>query len=572
MAEGEYATLRRPGVRPGVKAPFGAIRWQSHDFESEWTRLLQSRVRLLLTFVTAMASVLYLTNVAVALLSRGSAWDSLAEERPLLIGCLVGWVMTAVLWGRPMPRRGLEALDALVLYLLFAHALVDYHLGYRDGGERAVPYLALWIVLRAVVVPSRPLRTVLVSLPGPLAVLGVQWLHATWGDPVPSKHPDWASAPVLGSRWWSVVVWDQVYLAVAVAVAALSSSVSFSLRRKVHEARQLDRYEIEERIGAGAMGEVYRARHALMRRPVAIKFIRAEIAGERTIRRFEQEVRRTSRLTHPNTIAVYDYGQTEDGVYYYAMEMLEGSDLERLVRRTGPMPTRRAIHVLTQACGALQEAHAKGIIHRDVKPANLMLCEHGLERDVVKVMDFGLARDLGEPGASSTGEIQGNAETMSPEVLRGEEPGPAADLYGLAAVGCFLTTGRPIFDARTIAEFLTKHLQEEPVRPSARVPGFPRDLEDVLLRSLSKQPSKRHPSAAAFREDLLRCAGAGTWTQSEATAWWDRNGAALASDAPPGQDAVASDVSGGSPGVEAPSASSVVAGVPARPGPLREAR
>jgi serine/threonine-protein kinase len=517
--------VRRPTFAvPAATADFGAIRWPAHDFESEWTVLLQRRLRLFAAFLCPLAWALYGLNVVNYFAEGGGGLGFLREEQELLAGCVVATGLLVLLRRGEMPRRGLELLDAGMLYVVFAVLVLDYHDHYEEGGDRAPYYLALFVVLHAVVIPSRVLRTVLVSLPGPLAILGVQLLQARWGRPVPAKEPDWTAAGVHTSRWWATVAWDQIYLATAVAIAALTSQVSFALRRRVHEARQLDRYVIEERIGRGAMGDVFRARHALMRRPVAIKFLHAETAGAQTIGRFEQEVVETCRLTHPNSISIYDYGQTEDGVFYYAMEMLEGADLERIVERTGPMSAPRAIHVLVQACNALQEAHAKGIVHRDLKPGNLVLCERGLELDVLKVVDYGLAKDLAAspPSRTQEGVLVGNALTIAPEVVRGETAGPPADVYGLAAVGCHLLSGKPIFDVTHTTEFLMAHLHREPVHPSSRV-AVPADLEAVLLRSLAKEPADRHPGVAALRDALLSCRDAGRWTQADAAHWWSEH-------------------------------------------------
>jgi serine/threonine-protein kinase len=298
--------------------------------------------------------------------------------------------------------------------------------------------------------------------------------------------------------------------------------VNFSLRAQVREAKKLGQYHLEEKIGEGGMGTVYRATHAMLRRPTAIKLLRPEITGEETIRRFEREVQQTSRLSHPNTVAIYDYGRTPDGVFYYAMELLGGADLDRLVRAHGPFPAARAIHVLRQACGALAEAHGAGLVHRDIKPGNIILCERGGVHDVAKVVDFGLVRDLRNVQGSLTrvGTICGTPETIAPEVLSGSEAGPAADLYALGVVGCFLLTGKPIFDVTTAGELIGAHLHSDPVPPSARDPSVPRDLEAALLRCLAKDPARRVPTAEALRADLAACAAAGRWTDEDAQRWW----------------------------------------------------
>jgi serine/threonine-protein kinase len=270
------------------------------------------------------------------------------------------------------------------------------------------------------------------------------------------------------------------------------------------------------------MGEVYRATHALLKRPTAIKLLRPDAGGADRLARFENEVRQTSRLTHPNTVSIYDYGRTPEGTFYYAMELLEGLDLQEIVQRTGPMPPARTIHVLVQACNALAEAHDKGLVHRDLKPRNLILCERGGEWDVLKVVDFGLVKDLSgtDPSLTVAGAICGTPETVPPEAITGGTVGPAADLYSLACVGCYLLTGQGIFDAGSAAEYLTKHLHEQPVPPSRRNPDLPRDLEAVLLRCLRKEPTERFPDARALRRALEDCAEGGKWGPDEARAWW----------------------------------------------------
>ena len=183
---------------------------------------------------------------------------------------------------------------------------------------------------------------------------------------------------------------------------------------QVRDAQQLGQYKLEEKIGEGAMGEVYRATHAMLRRPTAIKLLRPEIAGEETLRRFEREVQQTSRLSHPNTVSIYDYGHTAEGFFYYAMEYLDGANLEEIVDRTGPMPAARAIYILRQACGALSEAHRAGLVHRDIKSGNILLCRQGGLHDVVKIVDFGLVKDLNLRSLSSSQWLKRKLPTSRP--------------------------------------------------------------------------------------------------------------------------------------------------------------
>ncbi len=320
-----------------------------------------------------------------------------------------------------------------------------------------------------------------------------------------------------------MVGWSQVFLVLTVGLATLTSRVNFSLRLKAYEATQLGQYVLEEKLGGGGMGEVYRARHALLRRPTAVKIIRPDLADQNMMLRFEQEVRQTARLTHPNTISVYDFGRTEDGVFYYAMELLDGADLGVILEKTGPMPPSRVIHILVQICGALEEAHEIGLVHRDIKPGNIILCRRGLIPDVAKIMDFGLVKDTRspDPAVTAAGGVCGSPQTISPEALRGEPVGPPADLYALSAVGCFLLAGRPIFDADTPIEFMMMHLTEEPIMPSTHGVDVSEDLEGLLHQCLEKQPAERPASASALRDALLDCKDSNGWTRQDAEHWWN---------------------------------------------------
>jgi serine/threonine protein kinase len=303
-------------------------------------------------------------------------------------------------------------------------------------------------------------------------------------------------------------------------------------RTKAHDQLQLGQYTLEEKLGEGAMGAVYRARHALLRRPTAIKLLRVERQSDtRALQRFEREVQQTSRLMHPNTVAVYDFGHTREGVFYYAMEYIEGTTLERLVDQFGPLPPERAIYVLKQVCGSLAEAHGMGLVHRDIKPSNIMLCEQGGEHDVVKVVDFGLVKDATDASSSLTmgDALAGTPLYASPEAIRSSDAvEPRSDLYAVGAVGYFLLTGMRVFDGETVMEVCTKHLSEQPQRPSDRADvAVPRDLEDLIMACLEKEPADRPASARILRDSLVACAAHALWGQAEAYAWWEQHRAAL---------------------------------------------
>ncbi len=288
--------------------------------------------------------------------------------------------------------------------------------------------------------------------------------------------------------------------------------------------QRLGQYTLDQQIGSGGMGVVYRASHAMLRRPTAIKLLAPGKVRDIDLVRFEREVQRTAQLSHPNTVAIYDYGRTPAGVFYYAMELLDGISLQQLVDEDGRQPAARVIHVLRQACGALAEAHAAGLIHRDVKPANIMLCERGLEPDVVKVLDFGLVKELDQAGndASATDAVIGTPMYMAPETIADPSTVTASvDLYALGAVGYLLITGVTVFEGKTAAAVCGRHLSTAPVPPSERIgkPVAP-DLEAIIMRCLAKQPADRPRDALALEQALAACVDAHGWSADAARTWW----------------------------------------------------
>lgn len=293
-------------------------------------------------------------------------------------------------------------------------------------------------------------------------------------------------------------------------------------------ASQLGQYTLEEVIGEGGMGTVYRARHAMLRRPTALKLLPQKKAGKSAVERFEREVRLTAQLTHPNTVTVYDYGRTPDGVFYYAMELLEGATLQAVVEATGPMPAARVAHILDQVAGALDEAHGVGLIHRDIKPANVMLCERGGLADVAKVLDFGLVKKVttaGDVALTGANEVTGTPLYMSPEAIRSTaDIGAAADIYSLGAVAYYLLTGKHVFVGKTSLEVCSQHLSSTPEPMSSRVDAeIPPQLERLVLDCLAKDPSDRPGSALEVQQRLRACADLGVWDRDRARQWWRRH-------------------------------------------------
>jgi serine/threonine-protein kinase len=306
----------------------------------------------------------------------------------------------------------------------------------------------------------------------------------------------------------------------AVAEGMLYANFLQGIRKDLYRARRYGQYRLTAKIGAGGMGEVYRAEHELLKRECAIKLIRPGIdADPAAVERFETEVRSTARLSHWNTVEIYDYGRTDEGTFYYAMELLTGQTLADLVRRYGPLPPGRAVYLLAQVCDALREAHGLGLVHRDVKPANVFAATRGGAFDVAKLLDFGLVRAAGTD--SEKGGISGSPAYMAPEQgLLGGAADARSDLYAVGAMGYFLLTGRPPFDGASVLELIVAHTKEPVVPPSARGAQVPPDLDAVIVKCLAKNPDDRFPDAAGLRRALLACRCAGEWDADRAAAWW----------------------------------------------------
>jgi len=312
------------------------------------------------------------------------------------------------------------------------------------------------------------------------------------------------------------------------------SYLNVTWRRRLSEAelklKQLGQYTLEEKIGEGGMGVVYRARHALMRRDTAVKLLLPDRADPESIQRFEREVCITCQLTHPNTIQVYDYGHTPEGIFYYAMEFLRGLNLHELVARFGPQPEGRVIHILTQVCESLAEAHALGLVHRDIKPANVFLCNRGGVPDSVKVLDFGLVREYRGSNREQrplTGarRMMGTPTFMPPEAIKdAARSDPRSDIYSVGALGYYLLTTANVFDAENVLDLYEKHLTASPIKPSQRSANpISSELEQTILRCLEKEPSLRPQSVGELRALLLTSPRASDWGLEARAAWWAKH-------------------------------------------------
>jgi serine/threonine-protein kinase len=309
-------------------------------------------------------------------------------------------------------------------------------------------------------------------------------------------------------------------------MAAYGSHKIAQLRQEAFEARKLGQYRLKRRLGSGGMGDVWLAEHHLLKQPCAIKLIRHDLVDDpTTLSRFQREVQATAMLAHPNTVRIYDYGIAEDGTFYYTMEHLPGPTLHELVEKHGPLPPERAVYLLRRACSALGEAHALGLVHRDLKPGNFIVSQLGGVPDVLKLLDFGLVRNTpGNPDherLSFHGYVIGTPAYLSPEQAAGQRDLDArSDLYSLGAVGYFLLSAHAPFQGRTPHHVMVAHL-EQPVPPLCAPGGtIPADVEAVIRRCLAKDPSDRYPDVLSLEGALAACTCAAEWTESRAARWW----------------------------------------------------
>ncbi|HMI86995.1 MAG TPA: serine/threonine-protein kinase [Polyangiaceae bacterium] len=394
--------------------------------------------------------------------------------------------------------------------------------------------LSYTLIARSILVPSDARRTFLLCLFfGVVYVASVFVIHRTHHDPTiytAAADPRLRLDATTIARRWTVVA--ALWWTLALTIATATSKVIYGLRREVRDARRLGQYTLLEKLGEGGMGAVYSVRHAMLRRPTAIKLLPPQKFGARSVARFEREVQLTARLTHPNTIRIFDYGRTPDGIFYYAMEYLDGANLADVVDEGGPMPPARVIHILDQVAGALAEAHGIGLIHRDIKPANIFLTEQGGIPDVAKVLDFGLVKQVGETGPdplTQADTLTGTPLYMAPEAITSPDLIDArTDLYALGAVGYYLLTGHDVFTGRTVVEVCSHHLHSIPVPPSERLgTAIDADLEELILRCLEKDPAERPPDSRSLQRALRACRAARSWSEEDARHWLEAHARSL---------------------------------------------
>jgi serine/threonine-protein kinase len=375
------------------------------------------------------------------------------------------------------------------------------------------------IMLYGMFIPNTWRRAALMIVPpilAPLAVIGVLCF----------RDPTIAAAASAAQIKEAAIVF-----LIGSAASIYGTHTINSLRTEAFKAKQFGQYRLKQLIGKGGMGEVYLAEHQLLKRPCAIKLIRPGQGADPTaIARFEREVRATAKLSHWNTVNIYDYGRTDDGTFYYVMEHLDGLTLAELIRTYGPMPPERAIHFLRQICRALTEAHRSGLIHRDIKPANIFAAKQGGVFDVAKLLDFGLVKHVAQSSdeelmqLTQEGSYSGSPLYMSPEQATSESiPDARSDIYALGAVGYFLITGHPPFEGTNPIRVMIAHARDEVIPPSRLMASVPHDLESIILRCLAKNPAERFATVDDLERALAKCGCANEWTDDRAAMWWLTN-------------------------------------------------
>ncbi len=404
--------------------------------------------------------------------------------------------------------------------------LISYWLLTKTAASNyLIPPTPMWMMLiytYALFIPNTLNRAIAVvgSLAAaPVVICSVLWITSEPFATVLNSNPDFAG----------FISQTAMIMTLSAASAVWGAYTMGTLRREAFEAKRMGQYRLKEKIGEGGMGEVYLAEHLLLKRPCAIKLIRADKAGDsRALARFEREVKATAKLTHWNTVEIYDYGRADDGTFYYVMEYLPGHNLSQLVEMHGVLPADRVVHLLTQTCEALSEAHEAGLIHRDIKPGNIFAAHRGGVFDVAKLLDFGLAKPVEKStdvSLTREGTITGSPLYMSPEQAMGDaEPDARSDIYSVGAVAYFLLTARPVFSDGNALKVMMAHARDEPVSPSQINPDVPDDLEQVVLRCLEKDPEHRFQTAKDLQVALGECAAAGSWTADTANWWWQNHG------------------------------------------------
>ena len=516
---GNPAHARRAPVAVEARTGTG----DASSLSGELLVLRRERLKAAALFLTATYLTLFLWNFFGRESETRTVWALMGLR--VIVAAGAACVLAAPLRLTRVQVRSAEytLFGGLTALLVLSQYVVNLDLMRRGDVPGAIAFTKngviqafAMMVLYGTFIPNDPrtaARVVLSMAAGPVLALA---LLAVRTD-VAAAVETFRSAEQVGS--------NVVFLAIGAALAVYGAKVLNTLRVELHEAKKFGRYTLVRKLGSGGMGDVFLAEHQFLKRPCALKLIKQGARDDQTaLARFEREVRAASRLSHPNSIEIYDYGVTDDGTFFYVMEYLPGLGLDDLVKRHGPLPPGRVIYLLRQVCAGLGRAHGLGLIHRDLKPANIYVAVRGGEFDVAKVLDFGLVKQTRDPTAvalTADRHVSGTPLYMAPEQATGSPHQDARlDLYALGGVAYFTLTGRPPFDGETALAVMIAHARDPVVPPSKLRQDVPADLEAVILKCLSKKPDDRYPSAKALSQALAACAAASEWGPEEAEKWW----------------------------------------------------
>jgi tRNA A-37 threonylcarbamoyl transferase component Bud32 len=515
-------------LRRDARRGVALVEGSTPHLSAETRDLLRNRLRL--------AAILFFVGFSAFLIRWAFYWSEWGrpEHMPMfythaLITIVLGAFAVRLCRHCSYPLTKLRVAELVIFgcpaayFLVHSLDLNSYLVSLKAGEGRIEPIIAPWLLLvfmYAMFIPNTWQRAAAVLTAVCTIPIGI----LVYMESAP------AYQQLLSQLNYSGFISAQVLIiAISLMTGIVGVHTIGTLRREAFAAKQLGQYRLKRRLGSGGMGEVYLAEHQMMKRPCAVKLIRPEKAGDpRMLARFEREVRATAKLSHWNSIDIYDYGRTADGTFYYVMEYLPGHNIGEIVQQYGPIPTSRAIYLLDQVCAALAEAHGIGLVHRDIKPANIFVAYRGGVCDVIKLLDFGLAKptmDVTDAQLTMAGTITGSPLFMSPEQATGDDAVDArSDIYSLGAVLYYMLTGQPPFTAENPLKVMIAHASQEVVPPTRINPDIPRELEEIVLRCLEKDPEHRFQDVASLRAALRDVRLDDPWSADLAAEWWSCNG------------------------------------------------
>ncbi|MDX2035792.1 MAG: serine/threonine-protein kinase [Isosphaeraceae bacterium] len=514
-----------PGSGPRSKADLGFDRAdrRGRSLSLQTNDLRRERLGHICVVLTLIYATLFLWNLMTLEHSLQLVWATMALRLAFVV--LLGLMLISPVPLTPKHVKWVELLlfGGLTLILSASQYVASRRLLLLSDEVMLVAFekngvlqMFTLMLLHGALVPNRPRQAAAVIVP--MALLPAAALVMVMVSPECEEFYDsLKTTEQIGS--------NILFLVIGAGVSIYSAWMVNRLRRELHEAKKLGRYRLGAKIGSGGMGEVYLAEHEFLKRPCALKLIRSDVLDNPVAKaRFELEVQSAARLSHPNTIEIYDYGHDDDGTFYYVMEYLKGMTLGQLVTRFGPMPAGRVIYLFRQICAGLAEAHAMGLIHRDLKPANIFVAVRGGETDVAKVLDFGLVKDSRSaigPQLTADQSVSGTPQFMAPEQATGKRDLDArVDIYALGCVMYYSLSGRPPFNQSSAFEVMVAHVRDVVEPLSSRCPEIPADLEAAVMRCLSKAPDDRFLDVKALGRALAACSSAAEWDADAADRWW----------------------------------------------------